>query len=77
MMKSKEPVQSFFKSLFAGAFTTFPEQAKREPWHGQSNVFSESFSKLPNPSFSSFRQPHLGPALSQGILFLKAFLFAS
>jgi hypothetical protein len=34
---------AFAKPLFAGPLTTSPSAWKREPWHGQSQVFSPLF----------------------------------
>jgi len=37
----EEPWSSFSKSETAGPFRTRPSASKREPWHGQSQVFSQ------------------------------------
>ena len=36
-------------ALLAGPLITFPEEEKREPWHGQSNDFSELFQVTVQP----------------------------
>src|SRR5437762_3384976 len=36
-----EPSSTFSKSEMAGPFSTRPSASKREPWHGQSQVFSQ------------------------------------
>src|SRR5437016_7447686 len=38
---AEEPWSTFSKSETAGPFRTRPSASKREPWHGQSQVFSQ------------------------------------